>query len=677
MSDIQTIDAPSIRGTGTGVSAGTEAHIDLSDRGDPSVGAFRGDAERTHRTLDDGRAGEQDDGGIDTAATARAAAAAGALKIPTVDTATSYSPTIAPRPGSVPAPLPTRVNETAATGTAETADEPPGSAMATSDDVAALPRRSSRREALGALAGMVAAACVPPDSTDTGSAAVGPTTTPPSTAPATTVPGGTDGPPADLLADKVTFGPTPALLATIRSMGSLAWIDRQLEPTGLYDASDRIASFATLTNTDRQNRQVAQADGGNKRLVAETDHASILRAIFSEQQLREMMCDLWVNHFNVWRHKNWMAFLYPRYREMVIRPHALGRFSDLLAATTRSVAMLNYLDNITSDASRPGGVNENYARELMELHTLGIIDGDTVHSEADVRAVARLLSGWGLSWDDDASQYTFRFHPWAHDRREVSVFGGLWTRPARAYGEGFADGVDFVDHLAHHERTAHHIALKLCRRFVGDRPSSSLVDSTAEVFGMHDTQIAPTLRHILLSDDVAAASKTKVRRPLEALVATLRSLEADVPTDPLAKGSVALRSTLDRMGQPIHERPSPDGYPDVDGYWVGSDGLLTRWSFAATLARNRVGGSSTPLTDRVAVDLAPLIPSPLPATVGDLLDALAIRLAGAPLPPADRNSLCSRLGVASDTAAPTLTSTDGAIEFVLGILLSHPTYHRR
>lgn len=525
---------------------------------------------------------------------------------------------------------------------------------------------ASRRVALGALVGMAAAACTPADPADPGTT----TTT-------TTAPPDSGGPTAALLADKLTFGPTPAVLAEIASMGAVPWIDRQLSPAGLYDASDRVSSYATLTNTDKQNRLVNDLDKGWELIVGETDHATVLRAVHSEAQLHEVMCDFWVNHFNVWRSKDWMKFLYPRYRESIIRPHALGRFADLLAANTHSVAMLNYLDNIRSNAREEGGVNENYARELMELHTLGIIDGAAFHSEPDVGAVARLLSGWGVSWTDDASQYTFRFSPWAHDLGPVSVFGGAWSRPARSYGEGLSDGESFVDFLAHHERTAHYIALKLCRRFVADKPPAALVSSTASVFIDNDTQLAPTLRHIFTSPEFAASSDSKVRRPFEAMAAMLRTLDAQLPTDPRSNGARVINATLEKMGQPLHERPSPDGYPDADGYWVGADGLLKRWELAGRLARNTLGSTSVPAAERVVTDVAALVPSPLPGTVGELLDAMAVRLCGRAVPASDRDSLAARLGLSTSAPATDLTTTNGAVAFVAGVLMAHPTFHRR
>jgi hypothetical protein len=180
-----------------------------------------------------------------------------------------------------------------------------------------------------------------------------------------------------------------------------------------------------------------------------------------------------------------------------------------------------------------------------------------------------------------------------------------------------------------------------------------------------------------MSEEFTTSSRAKVRRPYESMVAMLRTLDADLPADPASKGARALRSQLERMGHPLHERPSPDGYPDADGYWVGSDGLLNRWSLAGTLARNRFGNTTVPAAERVMVDVAALVPSPLPATIGALLDAVSVRLTGRALPRHDLAALCSRLGVSADGAATTLTSTNGAVPFVVGILLAHPTYHRR
>jgi uncharacterized protein (DUF1800 family) len=432
-----------------------------------------------------------------------------------------------------------------------------------------------------------------------------------------------------------------------------------------------------LFNTDLENYEIARRPEGGPIITGETDMAAILRAVYSECQLAEMMTDFWSNHFNVWRNKNWLTFLQGRYIERAVRPHVLGRFSDLLAATTRAVPMLNYLDNITSDASKPGGVNQNYARELLELHTLGIIRGASYHTESDVEAVASLLSGWSINWEAVPEQYTFQFWPWAHDRRALSILGGQWSRPARQYGQGESDGIAFVQFLAHHPRTATYIALKLCRRFVGNNPSNTLVEQTAQAFIDHDTDIAATLRFLFSTPEFAASRRSKVRRPFEFAVAALRATNATVTNNAIGSGSVALRLHLRMMGQELFERPSPDGYPDADAFWLGADALLSRWSFGALLTRNKIGATTSPESDRVVVDINALLPQPLPATAATLIDLLSTRILGESLTTTDRNALLARLGLTITSPATAITGRSGAVALVVGLLLAHPLFHRR
>lgn len=506
-----------------------------------------------------------------------------------------------------------------------------------------------------------------------------PTTTAP-TAPTTTVPplGVPAGLGAALVVDKLTFGAKPGLRAQVEARGIGAWIEDQLDPAGrgVAHAEQRVAGYATLTNTHRQNYELRMQTDGEDRLFCELDHATLQRAVYSDRQLYELMCDFWTNHFNVWRQKNWMSFLINRSIHTVIRPHALGRFEDLLWASAHDTTMLNYLDNLESSVLTPGGVNENYAREILELHTLGIVDGQHVYTEADVRGVAQLLSGWGLNWDDNPQRYNFKFLPWAHDRAAVSILGGSFTRPARAYGEGLSDGERLLGVLARHPSTARHLATKLCRRFVGDTPPPSLVASAATVYLANDTAIVPVLRHIFASAEFAASGRSKVRRPFEQLVAVLRATNASMPTAPLSVSARMLRGAHEVLGQPLYERVSPDGYPDSGGFWATSDGLLKRWQGAALVTHNGIT-AQTNVNDRIRVDLGLLIPSPAPATVGDLVSWVARELGNFDIPGADITTLCAEANVPAGLPSSVVTSNPAVLAFVVAIVLSHPTFLRR
>lgn len=482
---------------------------------------------------------------------------------------------------------------------------------------------------------------------------------------------------AALAVDKLTFGPRPGLVAQVEAMGVQAWIDRQLAPAGLADAEGLLAGpdFATLRNTNLANLAVLQ-DKGEDRLCDELDHATLLRAIGSERQLYEVMCDFWANHFNIWRHHSYLGFMRIRDNEDVIRPHALGKFKDMLFASAHSPAMLDYLDNLPSDASTPGGVNQNYARELMELHTLGIIDGEHAYTEEDVQAVAMILSGWSIDWEEGSpSRFTFQFHPYQHTDQAVSAFGGAFSAPAHPDHEGYQDGVDLLEYLAGHPSTARYIAYKLCRRFIADNPPMNVVESAAAVFTANDTAIAPTLRHIFRTPEFAASGRRKVRRPLEHLTACCRALNAAVPTNPQGNAAYALRRALEDMGQPIFERVSPDGYPDVAPYWVSSEGLLKRWGVSGKVARNKLVWWKE--TDKLAVDLPSLLPNPLPATVGDLVSWVAQNLGNFTMPPADVADLCTAIAVPMGATASTLSGNASKLPLAVGLVLSHPTFQRR
>ena len=531
--------------------------------------------------------------------------------------------------------------------------------------------RATRRTAL--LAGIttvVAAACAPPTPAAPPAPPVA-TTPPPPPPPVVPVVPAT----ASMVVNRLTFGARPGLVAQVQAMGIGAWIDQQLAPASLPNAESRVASYQTLNNTNKQNYDVQATDGGQDLLFDELDHASILRATYSERQLYEVMCDFWANHFNTWRRHTWMGFLKTRDLQDVVRANALGKFSDLLTASTHSPAMLDYLDNLPNDASTPGGVNENYAREVMELHTLGIINGQQSYTEADVAGVARIVSGWALDWTAGPNQYNFKFLPWQHSLSAVSVLGGAFSRPARTYGQGYDDGVTLFNVLAHHPSTAKYIAWKLCRRFVSDDPPMSLVNSAAAVFSANDTAIVPVLRHIFTSNEFAASAGSKVRRPLDHVIACFRALNAQFGNDAQGHAANTIRYRLDDLNQPLHERPTPDGYPDIVTYWVGSEGMLQRWEVAGLLAQNWFTDQGQ--SDKIVVSLTALLPSPLPATVADLVTWIATNIANIALPAGDVTDLCAAIGFAGTAAASTLVANASRLALTFGLILSHPAFQRR
>lgn len=325
--------------------------------------------------------------------------------------------------------------------------------------------------------------------------------------------------------------------------------------------------------------------------LRELQQAKLLRAIFSEKQLQEVMVDFWFNHFNVFAQKDNVRLLLTSYERDVIRPHALGKFKDLLVATAQSPAMLYYLDNFLSQAEVPvpprkegdttppprrPGVNENYGRELMELHTLGVDGG---YTQKDVQEVARCFTGWTLA---QAPTWTFVFRPRTHDKGEKIVLG-----KRIAPGGGIEDGLRVLDLLAKHPSTAKFIARKLCQRFVADEPPQGLVDRAAETFTLTDGDIREVLRTILTSPEFYSPKyyQNKVKSPLELAASAIRATGAS------SDGAQPLAQALVRMGEPLYQYQAPTGYSEDSSRWLSSATLLERMNFAVALVGNRINGT--------------------------------------------------------------------------------------
>lgn len=362
-----------------------------------------------------------------------------------------------------------------------------------------------------------------------------------------------------------------------------------------------------------------------QQLTAELQASRILRAVYSERQLQEALVDFWTNHFNVFAGKGADRWLLISYDRDTIRPHTLGKFYDLLQATAESPAMLFYLDNFQSvspnagagrrnrrgglvglmtgqegEAARPQqpqrrrrGVNENYARELMELHTLGVDGG---YTQKDVQEVARCFTGWTIRAprgyrnaaegvvDDHAGQ--FHFNPRLHDDGEKIVLGH--KIPA---GGGVRDGLMVLEILARHPSTAKFIATKLARRFVSDDPSPALVNRAAATFTRTGGDIRETLRALLASPEFNSAEsyRAKIKTPFELAVSSLRALGGET------NGGPGLHQWIARMGEPLYLYQAPTGYPDAAANWVNTGALLERLNFGLALASNRIPGTRVDL----------------------------------------------------------------------------------
>jgi uncharacterized protein (DUF1800 family) len=339
-----------------------------------------------------------------------------------------------------------------------------------------------------------------------------------------------------------------------------------------------------------------------RRLVLEFQQLAVVRAALSERQLYEVMVDFWTNHFNVFFAKGADRFLTPSFIEEVIRPHALGTFEELLIATAQSPAMLFYLDNWQSvspssppdplsalrrggtrgkGARKPKGINENYARELLELHTLGADGG---YTQQDIIDVARLLTGWSIGRPQQGAD--FEFHDWAHDKGEKHVLGVSF--PA---GHGMEEGIRLLTRLADHPATMHHVSRKLCQRFVNDDPPDGCVDDAVTAWERSGGDVREVLRAIFHGADFWAAKnqRAKVKTPLEFVVSAVRAIGADPDTTP------RLAQVVARLGQPLYLRVPPDGYPEKEEAWVNGGALLNRMNAAVALAAGRLPGVTSAL----------------------------------------------------------------------------------
>jgi uncharacterized protein (DUF1800 family) len=318
----------------------------------------------------------------------------------------------------------------------------------------------------------------------------------------------------------------------------------------------------------------------------------LYRALYSNRQLEELLVDFWMNHFNVFNGKSQERQLMTGFERDAIRPNVFGKFHDLLLATARHPAMLLYLDNWQSQVPRddirppigPNGValarpglNENYGRELLELHTLGVDGG---YTQQDVIAVARAFSGWTIY---DISRYAeFQFNPAMHDRKEKAVLGRTL-----APGRGEQDGLDVIDILAHHPATAKFISKKLAQRFVADVPPASLVDRMAATFSKTDGDLRAVLQTMFASPEFLSegAWRTKFKSPLEVVTSAVRVLNTDV-TD-----TYGLAQRIADLGQPLYGKVEPTGYPNTGESWANSAGILGRIDFAAALTAGQIAGA--------------------------------------------------------------------------------------
>jgi uncharacterized protein (DUF1800 family) len=419
--------------------------------------------------------------------------------------------------------------------------------------------------------------------------------------------------------NRVTFGVDGATVARFQRLGRAKFLEEQLRPSPA-DAPDLAAAIAALSisqqtaesrvvanraeqqritalpnEDEKQRARMALNQAGNQ-VLYETTKRHLMRAVKSESQLREQMTWFWMNHFTVFSGKGNVRWTLGEYEEQAIRPHALGRFRDLVLATVTSPAMLEYLDNAQSSANR---INENYARELMELHTLGVSGGPSGsrYTQQDVQELARILTGAGLNLSgttprlppDRAALYVrrglFEFNPARHDFGPKTLLG----QPTE--GRGIEELEEAVALLCRQPATARFISAKLATYFVADTPPPALVDRLAKTFERTDGSIADVLRALFLDRDVlarladASPGAGKFKDPTQFVVSSLRLAYEGKPISnyrPVA-------GWLQQLGEPLYGRVTPDGYALTEPAWTSSGQLVRRFEIARAIGSGNAG----------------------------------------------------------------------------------------
>ncbi len=456
---------------------------------------------------------------------------------------------------------------------------------------------------------------------------------------------------------RTTYGLTPGLLASVPAVGTRAWLEAQLNPASVKDpVGDQLRARYPSQGWSilQTSRWIEAHQNESWDPMFHLSALTVARAAWSSRQLLEVMTDFWSNLLNITCPSSDVAATRHRFDADVIRRYAFGRYRDMLYAATTHPAMLKYLNNADSSKDAP---NENLGRELLELHSVGV---DAGYSEADVKASARILTGLSVDWRTDVFTYRTDYH-------HVGPLRVMGFSHPNASADGRALVGAYVTYLANHPATATRLARRLAVHFVSDNPPAWLVTRLARTYLANGTAIAPVLRQLFTSPEFLAARDAKIRRPFEAFVASIRGLGIRPPatgTDPL----LALYWISESLGHAPLAWPMPNGYPDVAAAWQSSSGTLLRWNTNLNLTNGWWPDKLVHPTKRS------LLPSPLPATHGALLSALAVRVRSRSLMVVERDAICSFLGVTPTTA---LRADSEAVtwrfESVLALLLDSPT----
>ncbi len=441
---------------------------------------------------------------------------------------------------------------------------------------------------------------------------------------------------------RLTFGPRVEERARFLEIGLQAWVEEQLnfESINDFDCEIQLAPFKTLKMDANELEGISNQlfDGYDRDSIPnELRQATLICQIYSKRQLYEIMVEFWSDHFNIFIEKGNNFYLKTVDDREVIRKHAMGSFRDLVWASAHSPAMMIYLDNQANEKSAP---NENYARELMELHTLGVDGG---YTQEDVMELARCLTGWNVKehfWLGD-----FVFKEDLHDTGTKKVLG------MPIANAGIQEAEQIIEMLVTHPSTARFISTKLARRFIADEPPQEIIEKATQTFLDTKGDIKSVLRVILV--DGLALAQPKYKRPANFILSSLRMLNVETDT-------VAINQYLIRMGQFYFNWPTPDGYPDTSEAWQGN--LMPRCQFAFELIRNEIKGTKH--------DLYSLLDVSSTGILQDDVDSITSLLLGAPLNRLTRDGLIDSVRSAGAT-------DEESCQIIAASTIASPTFQWR
>jgi len=406
---------------------------------------------------------------------------------------------------------------------------------------------------------------------------------------------------------RATYGPTQSSFDDIKRRGLEGWLDQQLNPGAIDDST---CQSMVRNKFEWMSWSIAEViskvpKGQTWPFMTELSMATIARATWSKRQLFEVMVEFWNNHLYIQSPTNDVWVARHDYDLKVIRQHALGRFEDMLIASATHPAMLIYLNNAESTGENP---NENYGRELLELHTVGL---DAEFTEREMLDSTLIMTGFTLNQDTKH----YRFDPYRHFVGPVKVLNFESPNATRNGGEQL--GIDYLKYLANHPSTARHLCRKLWLRFISDDPDEGFVDELAGVYLSGGTAVTPVLRHLFASAAFQNSVGKKLRRPYDDVIGTLRLLKYRPEQGGNTDGLRSLHWMMSEIGHAPFAWPLVDGYPDDATSWLSAGSTLNRWNRHYSLAAHWAAGElgQPPLRD--------LLPARLPKTWGDMIDALA------------------------------------------------------